>query len=83
MTPLGVLACCPSTPLSKDLLDLIDCPATAEVVAAVDLASSVVVVIAIIALFRFVSTKADVAHVSGLLLLRFWYAAWLIFLGGP
>jgi len=79
MTPLGVLACCPSTPLSKDLLDLIDCPTAAEV-AAVDLASSVVVVIA---LFRFVSTESDVAHVSGLLLLRFWYAAWLIFLGGP
>jgi len=82
MTPFGVLACCPSTPLSKDLLDLIDCPPTAAV-AAVDLASSVVVVIVIFALFRFVSTEADVALVSGLLLLRFWYAAWLIFLGGP
>jgi hypothetical protein len=73
-----VLACCPNTPLSKDLLDLIDCPTDAE--EAVVLPSSVVVVIE---LFRLVSTIAGVAHVSGLLLLRFWYAAWLMFLGGP
>jgi len=77
---LGVLACCPSTPLSKDLLDLIDCPTTADAEETVVLPSSDVVVIE---LFRLVSTTAGVAHVSGLLLLRFWYAAWLMFFGGP